>query len=53
MELMGIGKNISGCVFIKEGDASVLGRSSMSRGISDVMGSGSSCGISLQKRVLQ
>lgn len=52
MELMGIGKNISSCVFIKKGNASVLGRSSMSQGISDVTGSGSSDGINLQKLVL-
>lgn len=37
-KLMGIGKNISSCVFVKEGDASVLGRSSMSWGISGVTG---------------
>lgn len=39
-------------MFIKQGDANVLRRSSMSWGISDVMGLGSSGRIGVQKWIL-
>lgn len=50
IRLMGIGVSISSCVFINEGNASVLGRPSMSRGISGVTGSGSSDGSACKNR---